>query len=122
MQMSPFFQLHKNQPQHHASPPALLQLGKVMKDVVQAITKPGKAPEHKKGPILPHHNLFKPGAHPVHKNKDHDKKHDQINKDKDHKEAAKNATVPATKKDAIKAEDKKEATKQPEVKAPQKIN
>ncbi len=75
----------------------------MMRDTVLKIRKTGKAPEHKSKPIVPLHNILKPGAHPA-----HDKKGKE--KASEHKETPKNATAAAP------------AKKVSETKKPIKIN
>jgi len=85
---------------HHSPAMHLSGFGQAMSELVKSITKPGKAPEHKKGPILPK-NVLKPGAHPSSKKEEkHGKEHH-----KDHK-----------------SEVKKEESKSQELKKPTKIN
>jgi len=43
-------------------------LTSLMKDKIGGITKTGPAKDHHMGAVLPTHNMFKPGAHPAHKN------------------------------------------------------
>lgn len=89
--------------------------------MANSIAKPGKAPEHKKGNILPHH-LLKPGAHPSHK--DHGHEHDK-NK-KSHEEHAKKDHHDAKKAEANKDAKKNETspanvTAEAKLPSPQKI-
>ena len=67
---------------------------------MESARKTGPAKDHHLGPIVPTHNLFKPGAHPSHKG-NHDEKKDH--KDEHH---AKNL-------DDKKAEHKKEEHHEP---------
>lgn len=106
----------------------LLNLGKVLKEVANSIAKPGKAPEHKKGNILPHH-MLKPGQHPAHDKhgKEHDKNkksHEEHGK-KDHHDAKKTDAKKVETKDVKKVDNPKQEVKKDEaakLPSPQKIN
>ena len=78
-------------------------------DFLRNLHKTGPAAEHHMGPILPE-NIFKPGAHPKHLNKeDKQDKKSEDKKDETKKEAAKKED---TKKDNNdKKSDKKEDSK-----------
>lgn len=96
---------------HHGTPiNGMSNFGNMMNDLINSITKPGKAPEHKRFPILPH-SLFKPGPHPAHKKEDKkdDKKEDMH---KDHSKVDKIETKPKS----------EPINKNQELKKPQKIN
>jgi hypothetical protein len=54
---------------------ALFGLGEGLKGKMESARKTGPAKDHHLGPIVPTHNLFKPGAHPSHNGKDEKKDH-----------------------------------------------
>merc|ERR1712046_285026 len=84
---------------------ALFGLGEGLKSHIEKARKTGPAKDHHMGPIVPTHNMFKPGAHPMHKNpKEEDKK-------KDHKADEHHAKNLDAKKDEH--HDKKEEHKEP---------
>jgi len=82
-------------------------IAKSMKDMAETLknAKTGPAPDHKFHPFFPHgRNLFKPGAHPA---------HDQKNKDANKKDEGKKPDT-NSKKDDQKKEEPKKDDKKPE--------
>lgn len=94
---------------------ALTGLGKAMENLFKNIAKPGKAPEHKKGPFLPH-SITKPGAHPQHNKKDDKHKDDKHKKDDKDTKMDKKAKSEQLKEEYI------SKGKNQELKKPVKIN
>jgi hypothetical protein len=62
--MNVMFILEVTAPAIHAVLKLILMSLKLIKDKVGGLHKTGPVKEHHKGNILPHHNVFKPGAHP----------------------------------------------------------
>ena len=91
-------------------------------DFIRSKTRTGPAQEHHMGPIMPLHNIFRPGAHPSQKPKDEEKKKEDEHKDEKKEEPKKDEKQKdEPKKDDKKEDHKEEPAKQQETPKPKKI-
>lgn len=95
---------------------ALFGLGEGLKGKMENARKTGPAKDHHMGPIVPTHNLLKPGAHPSHNHKEEEDK----KKAKDHKDDHHAKNLDGKKDEHKKDEKKKEEPAKQDMK-PKKI-